>query len=370
MGTGQVRLIDVIDDMCAGKDVLFRLVRVAEDVMTANVKALTLDDTVEVCFRFVKHNKVRHVPVMDPPATEGQQPYFVGVVSERDLFRQLSPYVGKVGEEDSDRKALRQPLHQIVTRKPMTASPQTPIQDVIATMVDNRFDMVPVLSDGALVGIITAGDILKLFVRLGTIRKLCAGTDKKTRLIDLVSGGPGEAGALLSSVLQTVRDVMTEHVACLQEHDTMTEAMETMKKGVFRHVPVVDKEGKLVGVVSDRDVLHRLSFTNKPRPLHSKGFRGRLFAADAEDPGLKLPLGRIMAKKVVHVSPMCNFYDAAKMLHETRISCLPVVDEEKKVCGIVTVTDVMRALLAAYELSDKSRAGGEPSGNIVAARRS
>jgi CBS domain-containing protein len=44
------------------------------------------------------------------------------------------------------------------------------------------------------------------------------------------------------------------------------------------------------------------------------------------------------------------------MLHELKISCLPVIDEEKKLRGIVTVTDVTRALLGAYEFAGKSEA--------------
>lgn len=96
---GRLRLIDLIDDMCAGRDVLFRWVRVAADVMTSRVKTLTLDDTVKDCLDFFQTNNVRHVCVMDVATEEeGEQakPYFVGIVSERDVFRRISRYVGKV----------------------------------------------------------------------------------------------------------------------------------------------------------------------------------------------------------------------------------------------------------------------------------
>jgi CBS domain-containing protein len=43
-----------------------------------------------------------------------------------------------------------------------------------------------------------------------------------------------------------------------------------------------------------------------------------------------------------------------KMLQELKISCLPVVDEEKKLLGIITITDVMKTLLGAYEADEKS----------------
>jgi acetoin utilization protein AcuB len=355
MVNGQFRLIDLIDDMCAGKDVFFQSVRTAEDVMTYHVKTLSLDDSLETCVKFMKNNKVRHAPIIDI-ATEGEEkPYFVGVVSERDVLRQISPYVGKIGEEKTDSKALRQPLGQIITRKPKSVSPETPMAEMIAVMVDNHVDMVPVLTNGDLLGIVTASDIINLFVRLDAIRSLCAETGKKQRLVDVLSGGSDEAAAALASVMRTVGDIMVEQVVCLEEQDTLGKAMEVMQQGKFRHVPVVNKQNKLVGIVSDRDVLRHLPFPGGDSTSQTETFRGRLFAVDPKEQNLKLSLSRIMTREVVHVSAADSFYDAVKKLYEMRVSCLPVVDEEEKLKGIFTVTDVMRALLAAYRLTEKSQ---------------
>lgn len=365
MADEQFRLIDLMDDMWAGKDVFFRSVRFAKDVMSTDVKTLTLDDTLETCLKFMKDNKVRHVPIVDNGTEEGQKPYFVGVVSERDVFRQISPHVGKIGEEDTDPKALRESLGHIVTRKPKFVSPETPIPDMIAVMVDNHVDMVPVLTDGELVSVVTAVDILKFFVRLDMIRRLCAESAKgrkvgtKRRLVDLVSAGLGGMTATLLSVFQTVQDIMTEGVVCLEEQDNLAKVMEIMQKGEFRHVPIVDKQRRLVGIVSDRDVLRHLpylSYDERQHTSQAEVFRSCLFAVDPKDPSLRLPLTRIMTLDVIHIAPTCSFYDAAKMLHEMRASCLPVLDDkERDIRGIVTTTDVMRALLAAYELTEKSK---------------
>ena len=62
MANEQFRLIDLIDDMCEGKDVFFRLVRLVKDIMNHDIKTLTLDDTIEGCLKFMKDYKVRHVP--------------------------------------------------------------------------------------------------------------------------------------------------------------------------------------------------------------------------------------------------------------------------------------------------------------------
>jgi len=359
MTDGQLRLIDLIDDMCDGKDVFFRSVRLVKDIMNDNIKTLTLDDTVETCLKFMKDNEVRHVLVVDTATEKGEKPYFVGVVSERDLTRQLSPYVGKIGEEETDAKALRQTLGHIATRNPKSVSPETPIPDMINIMVDNHIDMVPVIANGDLVGIVTAADIIKLFVRLDAIRQVYVESrseGKNRRLVDLLSGGSDEVAAVLSSVLRTVEDIMTEQVAYLEEQDNLTEAMKVMQNGKFRHVLIVGKQKKLVGVISDRDILRHLPMRSRQHQTQQDVFRSQLFDVDPEDPSLKLPLKRIMKPDVVYVLPNCSFANAVKMLHEMKISCLPVVDEEKQLRGIVTVTDVMRGLLAAYALTSKSRA--------------
>ncbi|MHC4283603.1 MAG: CBS domain-containing protein [Planctomycetota bacterium] len=106
----QYRLIDLIDDMREGKDVIFQSIRTAEDIMTYDVKTLNLDDTIETCLEFMEDNNIRHVPVMDVLTEKGEKPYFVGVVSQRDVLRQISPYLGKVGEVEADIKSIRQQI--------------------------------------------------------------------------------------------------------------------------------------------------------------------------------------------------------------------------------------------------------------------
>jgi acetoin utilization protein AcuB len=349
----------MIDDMCEGKDVLFQAVRNVNDIMTYNVKTLTLDDTIETCLEIMTDNKIRHVPVLDIATEKEAKPYFVGIVSQRDVFRQISPYLGKIGQADSDHIALKQLLVQIVTRKPKCASPETPIQQATALMVENRVDSVPVLLDNDLVGIVTATDVLKLFVRLNAIGQLCgdkAKTQPRRRFVDLLAGNSDEAAFALSSVLGTVKDIMTEQVVSLQEQDNLGKVMNAMQNGKFRHVPVVDKHEKLVGIISDRDVLRYLPFRKGQRKQQSEIFRAELFDIEPNELIIHQQLYRIMNRNVIHVQSSCGFHDVVKMLHEMKISCIPVTDEDKKLLGIATITDVMRGLLAAYALFEKTSA--------------
>jgi CBS-domain-containing membrane protein len=224
---------------------------------------------------------------------------------------------------------------------------------MISIMVDNHINMVPVLVEQNLVGIVTSTDILKLFIRLDKIRQICSkleDTEQRRHFVNLLSGNSDEVIPALSTVLRTVGDIMTERVACLDKEDSLAKVLEVMHKDKIRHVPIVDAQQKLVGIISDRDVLRYLPCL---RP-GADSFHDRLFDVAPNNAAIKQVLHDIIKRDVSCVLPSCDFYTAVGMLYEKNISCLPVTDEEKKLVGIVTVTDVMRGLLAAYGLFEKS----------------
>jgi hypothetical protein len=61
MENKQLKLIDVIEDMCAQKDVYLKPMRVAQDVMNVDVKTLNLDHTTKQCIKFMESRRIRHV---------------------------------------------------------------------------------------------------------------------------------------------------------------------------------------------------------------------------------------------------------------------------------------------------------------------
>jgi len=356
------RLIDLIDDMCAGKDVFFQFVRVVRDIMPNNVKTLTLDDTVGKAYELMKQDGIRHVCIVDVPIGEEKKPYFVGVVSERDVLRQISPDAGKDTNEKNNQKVKHQLLGQIVTRKPKTVSPDTPIVNMLSTMLDNHVDMLPVIDGDDLVSVVTIADIMKLIVRFDAISRLSERPNEtdidanEAQSVHRLLRDADDVTSLFTTVFQTVKNIMTEQVVCLGEHDNLSAAMEAMKNGRFRHVPIVDTEGVLIGILSDRDVLRYLPFVGGQRLPGTDVFRSSLFHIDDRDPSLKLPVTSIMTRNVTYIRQNRIFYNAVKMLYELKISCLPVVDEDKKLQGIVTVTDIMRAMHSVYERFEKTEA--------------
>ena len=341
MAAKQLALIDQIDDMCTGNEVVYQPPGYARDIMTKEVRTLTLDHTVSACIRLMKALDVRHIPLVDAPFDGDKKPYFVGIVSDRDVLRMTPTFLDKPGEQETDRRALRQLLAQLVQRKTKTVSPETPISEVITTMLDNHFDMVPVIVDKEVVGIITSMDIVRVFLKITkTLHQLCPDMDDSLL--------PSGANPLHKWISQTVRDIMTEHVITLAPQDELFRAIDIMQENEFRHVPIIDEQGKLQGIISDRDVLHNLHYAGQ-RPLQpQKKFRDHLFRSDPDFVNLMMSLETIMTTKVNHIPPETDTYTAAKKLRKSKASCLPVVDDQNNLMGIVTSADIMSTLLTIY----------------------
>ncbi len=368
MENEQFKLIDVIEEMCLSrvgsakrattgseKDVCLKPMRVAQDIMNADVKTLTLDHTVKHCLKYMEAHRIRHIAVVDLPNEGEKKPYFIGIVSQRDVLRLSARDAEETDKQKIDERALRQLMVNIVARKPRSVSLQTPVQDIIAAMVCNHIDMVPVLDDGNLVGIITTTDLMKLFFRLDkVIHRLFPEFKKVAPAVDMSSESSAKAGILFSWVFRAVQEIMTEQVICLEPQDNLARAIEVMQTEKFRHVPIIDEQGKFVGLLSDRDILRNLPFAGRRPPLPAKKFREHLFATESWTKSLLLPLESVMAQKVLHISPKCSICKAADTLYRKKISCLPVVDKRGELRGIVTVTDLMRALLWAYEPAEKA----------------
>ena len=357
LGVCKGTYVDLIDDIFAAKNVSFHIANVAKDIMSKDVKMVTMDHTVKDCIDFMKLHRVRHAPVVDTPNGEGERSYFIGVISERDLFRQIWPYAGQLYGENADHKSLQQRMVQIVIRKTKCVSPETPIPDVILTMINNKIDMVPVLSDTNLVGIITTMDIIKcLFEIHDEIRRFCPEMREGNQPVAPGSTSLPQNPFLLKWFSQTIQEIMTEQVVRLGLHQTLAKAIEVLRKKHFRHLPIVDGQGVLLGVVSDRDVLRNLPPAIKRQTSQANPFHGDMLEVDPKIMILELPLARIMTWDVTAVLPSCSICEAAEILCKMKVSCLPVVDEGKKICGIVTVTDLMRALLQVYEVPRKIHA--------------
>lgn len=132
----------------------------------------------------------------------------------------------------------------IMTTDPLTVSPDTPLKEAARLMVTERISGLPVMKDGALVGVVTEGDFLRQE----------AGRQSPTRysLLDALFGDStaGEPGA------ETVAEVMTDKVIVTTPDASLGEAARTMANKSVNRLPVVDDDGRLVGIISRADVVN------------------------------------------------------------------------------------------------------------------
>ncbi len=143
-----------------------------------------------------------------------------------------------------------------------------------------------------------------------------------------------------------VRDFMTSPAKSISHDARLLDAALALRNTGFRHLPIVDGE-RLVGIITDRDI-HRFS------PSLLSKISPEEYNAVFEN----TPLERVMTRNPLTVTPATPLRDAAAILHEKRLGCLPVV-EDGQLVGIITVTDMLGVLLrflaAAQESPMKGR---------------
>lgn len=125
-----------------------------------------------------------------------------------------------------------------------------------------------------------------------------------------------------------VAEMMTRAVVTVAPGDRAVDAAERARRHRVRHLPVVE-DGRLVGIVTDRDLRDAA-----PSPH---------LGAEAAQAAAGLRVAHLMQRHVVTAHPLDRLADAARVLSERRIGCLPVVDRGRLV-GIITETDVLRCL--------------------------
>jgi CBS domain-containing protein len=120
----------------------------------------------------------------------------------------------------------------------------------------------------------------------------------------------------------TVSDLMTTQLITIKASEPIKEGRADMEIGVVRHLPVVDDRGRLVGVVSDRDLI---------------------------GPKRGAKIADVMTRNVVTTKPDAPAFEAASIMLDNKISSVLVVNDDNKLVGMVTQTDYLevarRALL-------------------------
>jgi CBS domain-containing protein len=137
----------------------------------------------------------------------------------------------------------------------------------------------------------------------------------------------------------TVRDYMTADPTTLGPDDPLLQAVLTVRSLSIRHIPIV-KDGELVGLITDRDLGHA-----------SPSILGRTTPEEYNQVFQQNTIQRVMVKNptTIHVDALLG--DAVRLMQENKWGCIPVVDDNGRLVGVLTKSDVFRYALTTLETS-------------------
>lgn len=133
-----------------------------------------------------------------------------------------------------------------------------------------------------------------------------------------------------------ISEIMSTQVITVLMDQTLGEIRDLFDQNSCHHIPVVSDNQRLLGIVSDRDVLRSLS----PDADSSRANNHAVMT-------LQRKAHQIMTREVITIKPDCDIEEAAAIMLDKKFSCLPVtdvIDKEDTLCGIVTKTDLLRSL--------------------------
>ncbi len=143
-----------------------------------------------------------------------------------------------------------------------------------------------------------------------------------------------------------VKDRMTSDPVIITTDTSLKDALEIVRSNPFRHLPVLDEDGKLVGIVTEKSLVYA-----------SPTSTSALSVFEVDYILSRTKVGQIIQGSVVTVGPDWPIEEAARVMVDHRIGCLPVVEDDKLV-GIISDTDIFRVFVEGL-------GGGHPSLRIT-----
>ncbi|MDX1570518.1 MAG: CBS domain-containing protein [Xanthomonadales bacterium] len=137
----------------------------------------------------------------------------------------------------------------------------------------------------------------------------------------------------------SVREFMTPQPKTLSRYNTLADARRAMAENRCRHIPIVDEDGKLIGLVSQRDILRQsIPSQDQAEPEELAEIESGTLLAD------------LMTTRVTTVGEEMSIADAAHLAHKRKHGCLPVVDENDRLEGIITDHDFVAIVVQLLDM--------------------
>jgi CBS domain-containing protein len=264
---------------------------ILKELMVNKPTTVRPDDSLHHAAQIMAWTEIHHLPV-----TIGDN-RLVGILTERDLLAY------RTQEPDNDPRLT--PLSYAMHESPQTAGPECSLTEAAGRLAHSNIGCLPVTEKGRLVGLVTRTDVLAAEVR---------------------------SSMEASTTTMTVGEVMTREPATVKPDDYLMDAAKLMSEVSVRHLPVVDDNGKAVGILSDRDI--RAAVLD-PEEFVRAGGNGRAHPDRVRD---------AMSRPPLRVSATENCGDIARLFIQFRASATVVTAEDGALEGIVSYIDLLRSI--------------------------
>ena len=269
--------------------------------MSTPVKTVAPKTYIMEARQIMNTEKIRALPVV-------QDEQVVGIITWRGLLRADIPVIDGVRwTKEIVLKEKR--IEDIMTVNPIGVLPNSPLPKSARVMLENKIPVLPVFNEkrGAQ-GILTTSDVFRF----------------------IMSELPE-----LKTILR-VEDYMTSDLVVVDPDTSPLEAQRLMGIKRIRSLPVVE-DGKLVGLVTRTDMV-------KVEP-------SRFASPHNQEQSLAIllqPIEKIMTRRLITTTPKANLVSVASSMLENKVHCLPVLDGEGQLNGIITDSDLFRMVVKKF----------------------
>ncbi len=250
--------------------------------------------------KLIADKKIRALPVM-------RDDRLVGIITRRGLLRLDLSILGE-GSWHTNADLEDEKVGRVMTLKPLTILPDSSIPKAARIMLENKITALPVVENEKLVGIVTNSDILRFLI--------AAYTEMKKPIY--------------------IKNYMTDEVVSIEKTTSLLEAHRLMGTKRIRSLPVVEDD-QLVGMVTRTDLMS--SDPSRMVSRNNQELSLKILTQDVE---------KLMTTPVITISQDEEIDAAARVMLDHKIHVLPVMDDEKKMVGIITESDLFLMVVQKF----------------------
>lgn len=268
--------------------------------MSTPVTTVTEETPLSEARKLIADKKIRALPVM-------RDDKLVGIITRRGLLRLDLSILGE-GSWHLNADLEDEKVGRVMTLKPLTILPDSSVPKAARIMLENKITALPVIEKDRLVGILTNSDILRFL--------LDAYEEVKKPIY--------------------IKNYMTDEVVSIERTTSLLEAHRLMGTKRIRSLPVVE-DGQLVGMVTRTDLMS--SDPSRMVSRNNQELSLKILTQDVE---------KLMTSPVITITQDEEINAAARLMLEHKIHVLPVMDDEKKMVGIITESDLFLMVVQKF----------------------